>query len=100
MVLKDQEMGWHIPSSKPLATPEKLHTAVQKNSHQLKISGGQAFTAATVAFTRLEFPIVSCALACKVDSKKNQEYKTYQGFLSDGVVQTIPLYLSPTKKRF
>lgn len=41
------------PSSKPLATPEKLHTAVQKKSHTLKISLGQALTAATVPLRRL-----------------------------------------------
>jgi hypothetical protein len=48
-----------IPSSNPFATPEKLHTAVQKKSHTLKISGGQALMASTVALTRLGFPMVS-----------------------------------------
>jgi hypothetical protein len=41
--------GASLPSSKPFATPEKLQTAVQEKSHQLKISGGQALMASTVA---------------------------------------------------
>jgi hypothetical protein len=49
----------YLPSSKPFATPEKLHTAVQKKSQVLKISGGQAFTASMVALTRLGFPMVA-----------------------------------------
>jgi hypothetical protein len=32
---------------------------VQKKSHTLKISGGQALMASTVALTRLGFPMVS-----------------------------------------
>lgn len=45
-----------LPSSKPLATPENDHTAVQKNSHQLKISGGQALIASLVVLIRLGLP--------------------------------------------
>ena len=52
----------HLPSSKPFATPEKLHTAVQKKSQTLKISGGQARTASTVALTRLGLPMVDQAI--------------------------------------
>ena len=48
-----------IPSSNPFATPEKLQTAVQKKSQTLKISGGHAFTAATVALTRLDLPMLT-----------------------------------------
>lgn len=64
-------MRRHLPSSKPLATPEKLHTAVQKNSQGLKISDGQALTASTVAFTRLGFfPMMSCLMIREVSQGK------------------------------
>lgn len=42
----------NIPSSNPFATPEKLHTQVLKNNHQLNISRGLSFRAARVVETK------------------------------------------------
>ena len=59
--LSDSTNALLIPSSNPFATPEKLQTAVQKKSQTLKISGGHALTAATVALTRLDLPMLTCS---------------------------------------
>lgn len=41
------------PSSNPLATPQKLHTAVQEKSQKLKISRGHDLMASTVPLSIL-----------------------------------------------
>jgi hypothetical protein len=47
-----------LPSSKPFATPEKLHMQVQNMSHQLKISLGLSLMAAWVVLTSDCFAIL------------------------------------------
>lgn len=60
-----------IPSSKPLATPEKAQTHVQVKRYQLKISRGQSRMACFVALMRLGFAILM--IETRIDSVLLQE---------------------------
>lgn len=65
-----------IPSSNPFATPEKLHTAVQKKSQTLNISRGHALMALTVSLRRLDLVIVSTIKPSSV-GQHERERKTH-----------------------